>query len=278
MDILPHLSQDDAGGQRNLEMALERWPKNHLKPHIVADSAFGGMKIMKRIRDWGGTATIAFNPSYQKKTITSLTTHNLAPRSYRTVAKDGIVLSTNSMVSDRGSMAFKHILCVGAKYEVKNLQTPLEISLNSTSLRRAELEKMQIEELDKLATDLKLPVKREKKELKIDRILTCYEETCNGVVELSPVAAYFNKSFSKGTQPIFNDFYKKQFNTVDSVSKFWYKVNETHGNWNWRNKKIFAIFRLVIINLYFSVENTTSLSFVQWREKLAQSILDNIKN
>ena len=181
-----------------MEIALDRWPKHLLKPHIVADSAFGGIKMMKRIREWGGTATIALNPTYQKK-ITELITQNLAPRSYRTIAKDGIVLSTSSMVSETGAMVFKHILCVGAKYEVKKLPTSLEIRLNSTSLKsRAELEKMKIAELDKLATDLKFPVKREKKELKIDRILKCYGETCNRILELSPVAAFFHKSFSKG--------------------------------------------------------------------------------
>ena len=62
---------------------------------------------------------------------------------------------------------------------------------------------MKIAELDKLATDLKFPVKREKKELTIDRIVQCYGETCNRILELSPVAAFFNKSFSKGTPLMF---------------------------------------------------------------------------
>lgn len=32
-----------------------------MKPHIVADSAFGSLALLEKIRNWGGTATLAFN-------------------------------------------------------------------------------------------------------------------------------------------------------------------------------------------------------------------------
>jgi len=57
-DIEPHISFPQIAPQMALNNCLSRWHYPY-KAHIVADSAFGSLNLLKNISSWGGVCTMA---------------------------------------------------------------------------------------------------------------------------------------------------------------------------------------------------------------------------
>lgn len=65
VDILPHLQVSDGEPRENLSKSLEHL-KEYKGAHIVADSAFGSIEMIKKIQNWGGNATLAISSKTEK--------------------------------------------------------------------------------------------------------------------------------------------------------------------------------------------------------------------
>jgi len=57
-DFEPFISYPQPGAQSALMKCIQRWQYAH-KPHIVADSAFGSLRVAQQISEWGGAYTFA---------------------------------------------------------------------------------------------------------------------------------------------------------------------------------------------------------------------------
>jgi hypothetical protein len=71
---------------------------------------------------------------------------------------------------------------------------------------------------------------------------------------------------------ILHDFYKSYFNLVDLVDRYWYKVQETHGNWKWKSKMLLAIMRMAVINVWSISCQGEYEKWLQFRESLAENL------
>jgi hypothetical protein len=59
-DLQPHISIPQIAPQAALIKSIDRWDY-HYKSHIVADSAFGSIKVTDHILEWGGVSTLSIN-------------------------------------------------------------------------------------------------------------------------------------------------------------------------------------------------------------------------
>ena len=47
-----------------------------------------------------------------------------------------------------------------------------------------------------------------------------------------------------------HDVYVNHFNFIDKIDRYWYSVQETHGNHRWRSKLLFSILRFAMQNVW----------------------------
>jgi hypothetical protein len=84
---------------------------NILNPHLVLDSAFGSMEMVRQITDWGGLATISFPQGHESHLWKYLTT-GYAVNHWRGLfnPENEFVAVSQTIKDSKGNINFKHIV------------------------------------------------------------------------------------------------------------------------------------------------------------------------
>ena len=92
---------------------------------------------------------------------------------------------------------------------------------------------------------------------------------------LLKLITWIEKKYYSNSFPIHN-FYNSNFNTVDLLDRYWYKVHDSHGIWNWKAKMLHSIINFYIINswTWFSTENASK--WLTFRSNLAIQLINVI--
>ena len=97
------------------------------------------------------------------------------------------------------------------------------------------------------------------KETYINKILHRVETVHKNYNQLNKLLLDIRNQSTPDPAPLHSE-YRKFFNLIDKVDKWWYSVADAHPNQNWRNKMLFAILRFAMINVwvYFSIHQYES--------------------
>src|SRR5947209_291987 len=94
-----------------------------------------------------------------------------------------------------------------------------------------------------------LNISGKKKEDYVTRVLARIETVHRNLTMVQRVVKFVEKKQFPDPAPL-HDFYRAHFNLVDLTDRYWYKVQENHGNWKWRSKMLFSIMRFAMINVW----------------------------
>lgn len=115
VEFIPHLKLNDGGGATAVIKMLQRWRFTTM-PHIVADSGFGSIPLLKQISDFGAVGTLSI-PINEIDKLNYILSYNLPLNRWRTcVNSEGIICSIQCKMFDNvnGSSS------IGKKYVISN--------------------------------------------------------------------------------------------------------------------------------------------------------------
>lgn len=72
---------------------------------------------------------------------------------------------------------------------------------------------------------------------------------------------------------ILHDVYRRHFNLLDLADKYWYQVQETHPNHNWKSKILFSILRFAVINSWVFYSQHQYEKWIEFRENLGKTLI-----
>jgi hypothetical protein len=58
------------------------------------------------------------------------------------------------------------------------------------------------------------------------------------------------------------------------VDKYWYRVQETHGNWKWKSKMLFSIMRFAVFDVWVYFTQVQYEKWADFRKYLAKELYD----
>ena len=122
--------------------------------------------------------------------------------------------------------------------------------------------------------DLKIP------KLKKDMVESLYkfsEEKNLFKDKISQLKFILNQDFFI-SENIYHELYKENFNFVDIIDKYYYKVEDHHHYWNWKFKMVKVILKLCIYNAWVMSSEYFLFDLLEFRDDIASTLLkSNIK-
>jgi hypothetical protein len=85
---------------------------------------------------------------------------------------------------------------------------------------------------------------------------------------IEKIMDHVNKPSISDPAPI-HVFYHNHFNLVDLADRYWYKVADSHGYWNWKTKFLFAIMKYFMINVWVISIQEEYQDWITFRKNLA---------
>lgn len=70
-----------------------------------------------------------------------------------------------------------------------------------------------------------------------------------------------------------HQYYKNTFNLVDLADRYWYKVADSHHNYSWKSKMLYALLRFAMINFWAYANKFTGERWTLFRLTLARTLM-----
>lgn len=257
----------DIAPQQNFELALQRWPEAFIKPHFIADSAFGSIDMVKKIITWGGKCTLACAPTVEQWLWETLSI-DLPGKTWRAaVQMDTKIVAAIRINQERST--YQRVFSTDWTVEVKSCSEPSETSSQSQLPRftRETLKNMTVTQLKKVCEHHNIRKGKVKNDY-IENILLRVNTEHNNVDIASFVAKELSTLHFSSRSPI-HTLYRDHFNLVDLNDKRWYSVEETHGIQHWQTKLVLGILRNSMINIWTKYNSENPTNWKEFRKTLA---------
>ena len=270
--MLPHVQVGDIAPRGNLLKMLNRWTLNR-NVRFVADSAFGCVSIVDKIKEFGGTATVACAPNTNKE-IWDILSNAIPRNSWRAALIDGKLFCLSSSVTENNAISYLRVITTGFTYSTVNFDSSTVITEddatenegNRTSMplySYDELMKLKVVELKELCK--KFNVKPGKRKPSTVQSLVRRSENLNSDMTLvRKVSKYLKETSFSGMSPG-NELYRAGFNPVDLADRLHARVKSGHGIRNWKTAFLLNILRNAVINSWVFTQQTIYKDWLPYR-------------
>ena len=269
----PYLVEGEGAPLDAVRYFMNRW-QHDSKPHIVADSAFGSFSLLQEIHDWGGYATLSV-PINVNAFLWKVLSINSPANSWRSAVNGNIIAASSTMNDKNNKIVHKQIISNGysSKLLFKEVDT-LHVNENIDNIPIFTIESLnnhKNEELKSICNKYNIK-KGKKKEDYINNIMARVNTVHNKVGEMHQLNNYIKSQYFS-TPALLHDFYRSHFNLIDVSDGYWYDVNNSHANHNWKSKMIFNIIKYSIINIWVYVSKKQWMTWIDFREYLAKELI-----
>ena len=272
-----------------------------MKPHIIADSAFASSDLMLKVKTWGGSLTTAV-PSNNNSYLWKLLSWNVPPNFWRAaISSDGNLASIHRIIDDNSNkITTQQILSTGFNCVPLDFNTPENLISNITSIfkfclliffdikiplyTQEYLISKTVLELNEICVNFNIKKGKYEffnfqlillvkgKQNIISKILHRVASEHRNESTILKVLEYVTTKFHDDPAPLHN-FYKSSFNWVDLADRYWYKVNDAHGNHRWKSKMLFAILRFAMVDVWAASTLDKPENWITFRANLADEIV-----
>ena len=100
-------------------LQFNRW-LHDIKPHIVADSAFGSLELLKEINTWGGFATFASSINKQQSLWNTLAI-NTPANTWRAAINDCYIFSSHTIYDKNNKIIHQQVMTNGFTFQSSSI-------------------------------------------------------------------------------------------------------------------------------------------------------------
>jgi hypothetical protein len=262
IDFIPYFGDGSVNGREAAKIMLDRL-ENKSGIHVIMDAGYFSSDIIDWLMQEQYVFTIS-SPSTWNRSIWIVNSLNLLPKTSRISfsSSKSLITSVHCEVDHNGHV--HHQLLVSNAFKVDKtppetqpsafiLEAFTEIagivdSLEGAVLDISSLSKMRIPQLKSICKKLKIKAKGNKKDM-IEKIIKISNSPISEKSKQIALRSTLETQYI--TDPaIIHDLYKSNFNVVDLIDRFWYKIHHSHTNKHWRGQLLNGMLRNVFINSY----------------------------